>query len=135
MWVIRKSASIVKAQFGLRGCNFKPRLLRFAHISATLRCMEEIRIHKWSIRLPKSRPLRILVGILLIIGGIFGFLPILGFWMIPLGLTILSFEIPLVRRWRRRFVVWLRRTWENRRGARQRKAAEAQEAEKTPPAR
>ena len=97
--------------------------------------MEEIRIHKWSIRLPKSRPLRILVGILLIIGGIFGFLPILGFWMIPLGLTILSFEIPLVRRWRRRFVVWLRRTWENRRGARQRKAAEAQEAEKTPPAR
>ncbi|MDH3474825.1 MAG: hypothetical protein OEM59_14165 [Rhodospirillales bacterium] len=29
------------------------------------------------------------VGILLVVGGIFGFLPILGFWMIPLGLLVI----------------------------------------------
>ncbi len=90
----------------------------------TLRRMNEIRIHKWRIRLPKSRFLRILIGILFIIGGLFGFLPILGFWMIPLGLTILSFEIPLVRRWRRRFVVWFRRKWEGRRAAKEKRRRE-----------
>lgn len=33
---------------------------------------------------------RIVLGILLLFGGILGALPILGFWMIPLGLLILS---------------------------------------------
>jgi hypothetical protein len=41
----------------------------------------------------------------LIGGGVLGFLPILGFWMIPLGLLVLSFDLPQVRRWRRRFLV------------------------------
>ena len=83
-----------------------------------MHAMNEIRIHKWRFKLPRSRPLRILLGILFIIGGFFGFLPILGFWMIPLGVMILSFEIPLVRRWRRRFVVWFKRWREKRQPAR-----------------
>lgn len=33
---------------------------------------------------------RLLLGILLLIGGILWFLPILGLWMIPLGLFVLS---------------------------------------------
>jgi hypothetical protein len=45
-----------------------------------------------------------------------GFLPILGFWMIPLGLLILSYEFAVVRRLRRRSVVW----WERRRQKRSR---------------
>jgi len=45
--------------------------------------------------------LRTLVGILFIIGGAFGFLPILGFWMIPLGLAILMLDIRSVTRWLR----------------------------------
>ena len=61
--------------------------------------------------MPRSRALRVAIGILLIVFGIFGFLPILGFWMIPLGLLVLSYEFAAVRRWRRRFVVW----WERRR--------------------
>lgn len=61
--------------------------------------------------MPRSRGLRIAIGILLTIGGILGFLPILGFWMVPLGLLVLSYEFALVRRHRRRFVVW----WERRR--------------------
>lgn len=63
------------------------------------------------IPLPQSRLLRILIGVLLVCGGILGFLPILGFWMIPLGLLVLSYEFAIVRRWRRRFAVW----WERRR--------------------
>ena len=38
------------------------------------------------------------VGATLIIGGVLGFLPILGFWMLPLGLLVLSDDIPWVRR-------------------------------------
>jgi hypothetical protein len=37
------------------------------------------------IKLPRSRRWRIVIGIALILGGFVGFLPILGFWMIPLG--------------------------------------------------
>ena len=61
--------------------------------------------------MPRSRGLRIAIGVLLTIGGILGFLPILGFWMIPLGLLVLSYEFAAVRRQRRRFVIW----WERRR--------------------
>ena len=59
--------------------------------------------------MPRSRGLRIAIGALLIFGGILGFLPILGFWMIPIGLLVLSYEFALVRRHRRRFVVWWKR--------------------------
>ncbi len=59
--------------------------------------------------LPKSKPLRVGIGILLIVGGILGFLPVLGFWMIPLGLLVLSVDLPTVRRWRRQLTVWRHR--------------------------
>jgi len=61
--------------------------------------------------MPRSRGLRIAIGFVLVFFGILGFLPILGFWMIPLGLLVLSYEFAMVRRQRRRFVVW----WERRR--------------------
>ncbi|TGV62913.1 hypothetical protein EN803_36550, partial [Mesorhizobium sp. M2D.F.Ca.ET.160.01.1.1] len=53
--------------------------------------------------MPRSRGLRIVIGMLLTLGGILGFLPILGFWMIPLGLLVLSYEFAMIRRHRRRF--------------------------------
>ena len=47
-------------------------------------------------------PLRILIGIVCVLGGVLGFLPILGFWMVPIGLALLSVDFPPVRRlWRR----------------------------------
>jgi fatty acid desaturase len=58
------------------------------------------------IKLPRSRRWRIVIGIALILGGFVGFLPILGFWMIPLGLAVLSIDLPSIRRHRRRAVVW-----------------------------
>jgi hypothetical protein len=75
--------------------------------------MSQIRIGRRVIRLPASRIARTAIGIALIIGGILGFLPILGFWMIPLGLIILSVDSPYVRRHRRQWAVrtgsWLKR--------------------------
>jgi len=43
-------------------------------------------------RLPPG--IRSLVGVLLMIGGVFGFLPVLGFWMFPLGLAFIALDIP-----------------------------------------
>jgi hypothetical protein len=45
-----------------------------------------------------GRGLRIVLGVILIIGGLLGFLPILGFWMLPLGVIVLAREIPAVAR-------------------------------------
>lgn len=53
-------------------------------------------------RLPANRMARMAVGVLFVLGGIFSFLPVLGIWMLPLGLVILSIDIPAVRRLRRR---------------------------------
>lgn len=65
--------------------------------------------------MPRSRVGRIVIGVLLIICGLLGFLPVLGFWMVPLGLLVLSQDLPLVRRQRRRLSVW----WARRRRARE----------------
>jgi len=56
---------------------------------------------------------RIGLGILLVAGGLVGFLPVVGFWMIPLGLLVLSVDIPIVRRWRRRLALWWHRDRKN----------------------
>jgi len=50
-------------------------------------------------RVPRGA--RFVLGLLLMIGGLFGFLPVLGFWMIPLGLMIAAFDLRLFLRWRR----------------------------------
>ena len=52
---------------------------------------------------------RVGLGILLVAGGLVGFLPVVGFWMIPLGLLVLSVDIPIVRRGRRRLALWWHR--------------------------
>lgn len=46
---------------------------------------------------------RWIAGMLLIIGGIFGFLPVLGFWMIPLGIGVAALDIKPLIRWLQRF--------------------------------
>ncbi|MGR3758561.1 hypothetical protein ACUXV3_00285 [Roseobacteraceae bacterium NS-SX3] len=45
--------------------------------------------------------LRLVLGLLLILGGLFGFLPVLGFWMIPLGVMVAAMDLRLWRRLRR----------------------------------
>ena len=71
----------------------------------------KIRFANRHFHLPQSKPIRIGLGILLVAFGLVGFLPVVGFWMIPLGLLVLSIDIPRVRRWRRRFAVWFHRRY------------------------
>ena len=53
--------------------------------------------------------LRRAVGILFVIGGLLGFLPVLGYWMIPVGLALLAVDWP----WARRLSRWLTSWWGN----------------------
>ena len=65
-----------------------------------------INLGRFSVPVPGSRLWRVVLGVALVLGGVLGFLPILGFWMIPLGFLILSIDLPIVRRLRRRVEVW-----------------------------
>jgi hypothetical protein len=71
----------------------------------------KLRFGNKSVPLPDNRWVRITIGILLVLGGFVGFLPILGFWMVPLGLLVLSMDIPAVRRARRRMEVKFLPAW------------------------
>jgi hypothetical protein len=74
------------------------------------------------VRKPHARLLRIPLSLLLILGGVFSFLPILGLWMLPLGLLMLAIDIPPLRRpvanWvvrGQRALARLKRWWRDRR--------------------
>ena len=49
------------------------------------------------LREPSLRWLRASVGVLLLIGGCFWFLPILGLEMIPIGLMLIAIDVPFLR--------------------------------------
>lgn len=80
-------------------------------MAETSSASESIKFGRYKLPLPRSRLLRILIGVLLMIGGLFSILPVFGLWMLPLGLLVLSIDIPRVRRWRRRFAVWFHRRY------------------------
>lgn len=80
--------------------------------------MPSIRFGKHSIKLPENRLARVAIGGALILGGVFSFLPVLGIWMLPLGLIVLSYDFPRIRRFRRQSQVWGMRKWNNWRGKR-----------------
>lgn len=50
------------------------------------------------LRRPGARIVRIPLGILLVLGGVFSFLPVLGIWMLPLGLILLAIDLPILQR-------------------------------------
>jgi len=49
---------------------------------------------------------RSVVGLVLIVAGLFGFLPILGFWMLPVGVAFIALDLP---RTRHRIDAWMLR--------------------------
>ncbi|MCX7303310.1 MAG: hypothetical protein NTV73_03070 [Hyphomicrobiales bacterium] len=77
----------------------------------SLRPRRKIHVFGRTLALPDSKPLRMTIGGALVVFGFLGFLPVLGFWMIPLGLMVLSHDLSWARRGRRRLDVW----WEKRR--------------------
>jgi hypothetical protein len=80
--------------------------------------LAKIRFGSKTYDLPGNRLARIGIGIVLVLFGLVGFLPILGFWMVPLGLIILSADIPAVRRLNRRVSVAVSRWWTGRKSRR-----------------
>lgn len=58
------------------------------------------------LREPKLRWLRLIVGILLILGGCLWFLPILGLEMIPMGLMLIALDVPFLRGPVARMIAW-----------------------------
>ena len=75
-----------------------------------------ILVGRRSIPMPASRVARVALGMALIVGGVLGFLPIFGFWMIPLGFLVLSVDLAPVRRARRRLSVRMARRRRRKRG-------------------
>ena len=77
--------------------------------------MSHIRFAGRRIVLPRHPVLRALLGVSLIAGGLLGFLPVLGYWMIPLGLGVLAADHHPARRLYRRLTVkmgnYLHRRW------------------------
>jgi hypothetical protein len=76
-----------------------------------------IKFAGFNVRIPAHPIVRVLMGIALVFGGIFSFLPILGVWMLPLGLIVLSIDSALIRKFRRKYTVrlgrWLLLRWPN----------------------
>ncbi|UEM16421.1 hypothetical protein J4G43_020715 [Bradyrhizobium barranii subsp. barranii] len=58
---------------------------------------------------PSSRWVRIPSGALLIVGGVLSFLPVLGVWMLPLGLALLAEDVPALRASRSKVLDWVER--------------------------
>jgi len=77
------------------------------------------------IRQPGSRWVRIPLGIVLILGGVFSFLPVLGVWMLPLGAFLLALDLPFLQGPINRLSFWVQRKWTNwQRSRRDKKAAQ-----------
>jgi len=65
------------------------------------------------LRRPASAWIRRAVAILLICGGLLSFLPILGLWMLPLGLLLLAEDVPALKSGRTRILDWVERKHPN----------------------
>jgi hypothetical protein len=71
------------------------------------------RFVRW-LREPSSRWVRIPLALLLIVGGILSFLPILGVWMLPLGLLLIAQDVPFLQPPLARALGWIERKWLDR---------------------
>ena len=70
-----------------------------------------------SLRHPDSRWVRVPVGVLLILGGLIApLVPLLGVWMIPIGLLLLAADVPFLRRPMAFVAIWCAEKWANLRG-------------------
>ena len=66
---------------------------------------------RW-LRKPSSFAARLAVALLLILGGIFSFLPVLGIWMLPLGLLFIAQDVPFLQKPLVRSLTWMETKWE-----------------------
>jgi hypothetical protein len=69
------------------------------------------------LRKPSSKMVRIPLAVLLVGGGIFSFLPVLGLWMLPLGLVLIAQDVPALEKPTAKTLGWIERKWAERQRA------------------
>jgi hypothetical protein len=75
---------------------------------------------RW-LRQPSNFVVRLVVAGFLVLGGILSFLPVLGLWMLPLGLLLIAQDAPFLQkpvvvglRWTEARWEWLKDKWRRR---------------------
>jgi len=66
---------------------------------------------RW-LRKPSSFAVRLVVALLLVLGGFFSFLPVLGLWMLPLGLLFIAQDVPILQKPLVSALAWVEAKWE-----------------------
>ena len=79
---------------------------QFRFFSSRVPLMEGLRRPGWMIA-------RVIIGLLLIIGGMLAILPVLNVWMIPLGLLLLAIDLPMLQGPVTRMIIYARRKVEH----------------------
>ncbi|WP_236033792.1 hypothetical protein [Belnapia mucosa] len=69
-----------------------------------------------ALRHPARKPLRLTAACGLILGGFLAILPIFGLWMLPLGLALMSDDVPRLKPPLERTARWTERQWRRLRG-------------------
>ncbi len=77
------------------------------------------------LRMPQRFWVRIPFAIFFILFGLVGFLPLVGFWMVPVGLFLLAEDVPALARPVARLLAWIDRKWPHK--------AAAEDPKKLPP--
>ena len=68
------------------------------------------RVLHW-LRDPKSRWVRIPLGVLFIVAGCLWFLPVVGIEMLPIGLLLIAQDVPFLKRPVGKMMLWLEHKW------------------------
>lgn len=69
------------------------------------------------LRRPSSKYVRLPLGLALVGGGILAFLPVLGLWMLPLGLILIAQDVPALEKPTAKTLNWVERKWIERQRA------------------
>lgn len=78
----------------------------FARVATVAPWIGKLRQPGWTL-------LRVLAAVMLIFGGILAVLPVLGLWMIPLGLMLLAIDIPILQEPLAALIIRARWIWHN----------------------
>ena len=68
------------------------------------------------IRYPARKRVRLVAAVLLVLGGILSILPIFGLWILPLGLALMSDDIPWLKVPLEKLARGIERVWRRLRG-------------------
>lgn len=63
------------------------------------------------LREPSRFWIRLVAAVLFMLGGVFAILPVLGLWMLPVGLALLSQDVPALKIPLEHSARWIERTW------------------------